>query len=227
MITLMAENGTGIKSDEGSEEQSVVVGKGMIRIKGGKISIRSGDDGIDAYNEIFISDEVTVPVIDIKTIDKGLKASKIKMGNSHSTVYSGSDGWKVRDSLVVSGGYHYMNVGSDGVDIQKHFSLTGGVIIIENLGVEESAYVVNSNGPIDVQGGTLLGFGLATKGGFAYDVAFSPQKYYGTKKSAFKPSFNGFLIVAERDDVDIGERDASGWESVCFPQESTNCYFYK
>ena len=49
-IALKAIDGVGIKSDEGENEGGIVMGKGSVRIKGGKINVRSGDHGIEAYN---------------------------------------------------------------------------------------------------------------------------------------------------------------------------------
>ena len=226
-ITLDATEGSGIKSDEGADEQQIVSGKGSIRIKGGVISIHSGDDGISAYNEIIMSDDVSIPVVDIRTNAKGLKATHIKMGNAISSVYSGSDGWKVQDRLEVSNGYHYMNVSSDGIDVKNNFTLTGGVIIIENLSVKDSASIIAFDSPINAEGGILLGFGKGSRGGFVHDIHFSKKKYYGTESVAYKPSFNGTVIVVNQDSLDIDERDISNWEPICFSNETDNCFYHK
>lgn len=226
-IVLKAVDGVGIKSDEGEDENSVVVGKGSVRVKGGKINIRSGDNGIDAYNEIIVSDEVSVPEIFINTLEKGMKASSLKIGNAVTAITSDGDGWKADDRLEVSAGYHYMNAAADGIDVQNAFSLTGGVVIVENVSEKESSSIVAFDSRINVKDGILLGFGKQSEGGFVHKVSFTPGKYYGLETGAFSPSFNGSLIVVERKDVDLGERSVDNWNPVCFPPDSTKCYYYK
>ena len=226
-IVLKAIDGVGIKSDEGEDENSVVSGKGSVRIKGGKITVRAGDNGIEAYNEIVVSDEVSVPEINVNTLEKGLKASVIKMGNAITTIRSDGDGWKVVDQLEVFAGFHYMSAGADGIDVQNVFLLKGGTVIIENQSEKESASIVAFDSAINVEDGTLLGFGKGTKAGFVHNMAFTAGKYYGTARGAFSPSFDGTVIVVERDEAEIGERNVDGWQSICFPKGSKNCYYYK
>ena len=226
-IVLKAIDGAGIKSDEGEDENTIVADKGSIRIKGGKIRIRSGDNGIEAYNEIIVSDEVSVPEITINTLEKGLKSSVVKMGNAVTTITSDGDGWKVNDHLEVSAGFHYMNAGADGIDVKNTFSLTGGVVVVENVSDKESSSIVAFDSEINANGGALLGFGKNSKSGVAHNTVFTSGKFYGTATGAFSPSFDGTTIVVEQDGLDIRERYVSGWQSVCFPSGSTNCYYYK
>ena len=226
-IVLKAIDGAGIKSDEGEDENRFVEEKGSVWIKGGKIRIRSGDNGIEAYNEIVVSDEVSIPEITINTLEKGVKAASVKMGNAVTTVTSDGDGWKVTDRLEVSAGFHYMNTGSDGIDVKNAFLQTGGVIVIENISEKESSSIIASDSKISANGGTLLGFGKNSKSGFTHNMTFKSGTYYGTAAGAFTPSFSGSVIVTGQDNIDVSEQDVSAWQKVCFPQGSTNCYYYK
>ena len=149
------------------------------------------------------------------------------MGNAVTAITSDGDGWKVDDRLEVSAGYHYMSTAADGIDVQSSFSLLGGVVVVENMGEKETSLVVAFDSTIDVKNGFLLGFGKQSECGTAHNVAFTPGKYYGTVIGAFSPSFNGSLIVVERDGADVGERSVKNWKKFCFPLDSTKCYYYK
>ena len=59
-LNLTAKKGDGLESDEceevNGECKNIVEGKGIIDIRGGNITIKAGDDGIDAANFIRVSD---------------------------------------------------------------------------------------------------------------------------------------------------------------------------
>ena len=140
--------------------------------------------------------------------------------------FGGSDGSKVK----VTGGFHYIYVGTgdtDGMDSNGDIDMTGGVVIIECRMNGGMGGMVDSNGETNISGGKMLGFGTnRSEEGTQYNVSFTAGNFYGTSEIAFKPSFNGSLMVSN-----VGTPAAitsvDGMQKQCFGASTTNCVYYK
>ena len=140
--------------------------------------------------------------------------------------FGGSDGSKVK----VTGGFHYIYVGTgdtDGMDSNGDINMTGGVVVIECRMNGGMGGMVDSNGETNISGGKMLGFGTnRSEEGTQYNVNFTAGNFYGTSEIAFKPSFNGSMMVSN-----VGTPAAitsvDGMQKQCFGASTTNCVYYK
>lgn len=133
-------------------------------------------------------------------------------------------------NLKVSGGYHYVYVGTgdtDGIDSNGGISITGGVIIVECRMNGGMGGMVDSDGTTSITGGKLLGFGTNnSEEGTQYSVSFTTSNYYGTSDIAFKPSFSGSKMVSS-----VGQpgvvNSVSGMTKTCFGNSTDRCVYTK
>ena len=134
-------------------------------------------------------------------------------------------------NLKVSGGYHYVYVGTgdtDGIDSNGGISITGGVIIVECRMNGGMGGMVDSDGTTTISGNAkLLGFGTNnSEEGTQYSVSFNTNSYYGTSDIAFKPSFSGSKMVSS-----VGQpgvvNSVSGMTKTCFGNSTDRCVYTK
>ena len=80
-LNLTAKKGDALESDECEEGtdgkcKKVIEGKGIVDIRGGNITIKAGDDGIQAANFVVISDSTEKSTIQVTSTGKGMVADK-------------------------------------------------------------------------------------------------------------------------------------------------------
>jgi hypothetical protein len=133
-------------------------------------------------------------------------------------------------NLKVSGGYHYVYVGTgdtDGIDSNGGISITGGVIIVECRMNGGMGGMVDSDGTTSITGGKLLGFGTNnSEEGTQYSVSFTTSNYYGTSDIAFKPSFSGSKMVSSVGKPGVVS-SVSGMTKTCFGNSTDRCVYTK
>ena len=133
-------------------------------------------------------------------------------------------------SLKVTGGYHYIYVGTgdtDGIDSNGGISITGGVIIVECRMNGGMGGMVDSDGTTSITGGKLLGFGTNnSEEGTQYSVNFDTNSYYGTSDIAFKPSFSGSKMVSSVGKPGVVS-SVSGMTKTCFGNSTDRCVYTK
>ena len=80
-LNLTAKKGDALESDECEEGndgkcKSFIDGKGIVDIRGGNITIKAGDDGIQAAHYVMVSDSTEPSTVKVTSTGKGLVAEK-------------------------------------------------------------------------------------------------------------------------------------------------------
>ena len=231
---------------------------GTITLSGGTMTIATDDDGVHAEKALYVKDNANVSVTiayegmespdmnfeggitSVITTDDGWNAAggtSTTTGNNGGNTGRGGFGGGgfggmggSTGNLKVSGGYHYVYVGTgdtDGIDSNGGISITGGVIIVECRMNSGMGGMVDSDGTTSITGGKLLGFGTNnSEEGTQYSVNFDTNSYYGTSDIAFKPSFSGSKMVSS-----VGKPAAinsvSGMTKTCFGNSTDRCVYTK
>ena len=226
---------------------------GTITLSGGTITIATDDDGVHAEKALYVKDNANVSV----TIAyEGMESPDMNFEGGITSVITTDDGWNAAGgtstttggnigrggpggfggggstgNLKVSGGYHYVYVGTgdtDGIDSNGGISITGGVIIVECRMNGGMGGMVDSDGTTTISGNAkLLGFGTNnSEEGTQYSVSFNTNSYYGTSDIAFKPSFSGSKMVSS-----VGQpgvvNSVSGMTKTCFGNSTDRCVYTK
>lgn len=226
---------------------------GTITLSGGTMTIATDDDGVHAEKTLYVKDNANVSVTiayegmespdmnfeggitSVITTDDGWNAaggtSTTSTGNTGRGGPGGFGGGGSTGNLKVSGGYHYVYVGTgdtDGIDSNGGISITGGVIIVECRMNGGMGGMVDSDGTTTISGNAkLLGFGTNnSEEGTQYSVSFNTNSYYGTSDIAFKPSFSGSKMVSS-----VGQpgvvNSVSGMTKTCFGNSTDRCVYTK
>ena len=226
---------------------------GTITLSGGTMTIATDDDGVHAEKALYVKDNANVSV----TIAyEGMESPNMNFEGGITSVITTDDGWNAAGgtstttggntgrggpggfggggstgNLKVSGGYHYVYVGTgdtDGIDSNGGISITGGVIIVECRMNGGMGGMVDSDGTTTISGNAkLLGFGTNnSEEGTQYSVSFNTNSYYGTSDIAFKPSFSGSKMVSS-----VGQpgvvNSVSGMTKTCFGNSTDRCVYTK
>lgn len=145
--------------------------------------------------------------------------------------FPGGFGGGSSGKLYVTGGVHYVKVGSgdtDGVDSNGSIDITGGVVIIECLMNGGMGGMMDSDGQTNVTGGIVLGFGTGrSEAGTNYSVSFNTNGYYGVAGIvAFKPTISGNYTISNQGKP-AAVSGTDGLTKTCFGSSTTNCVYYK
>ena len=225
---------------------------GTITLSGGSMTIATDDDGVHAEKALYVKDNANVSV----TIAyEGMESPDMNFEGGITSVITTDDGWNAAGgtstttggntgrggpggfgggsstgNLKVSGGYHYVYVGTgdtDGIDSNGGISITGGVIIVECRMNGGMGGMVDSDGTTSITGGKLLGFGTNnSEEGTQYSVNFDTNSYYGTSDIAFKPSFSGSKMVSSVGKPGVVS-SVSGMTKTCFGNSTDRCVYTK
>ena len=232
---------------------------GTITLSGGTMTIATDDDGVHAEKSLYVKDNANVSVTmayegmespdmnfeggitSVITTDDGWNAaggtSTTTGGNTGRGGPGGFGGGGFggmggsTGSLKVTGGYHYIYVGTgdtDGIDSNGNIDISGGVIVIECRMNGGMGGMVDSDGNTTISSNAkLLGFGTNnSEEGTQYSVNFDTNSYYGTSDIAFKPSFSGSKMVSS-----VGKPAAmssvSGMTKTCFGNSTDRCVYTK
>jgi len=233
---------------------------GTITLSGGSMTIATDDDGVHADKALYVKDNANVSVTiayegmespdmnfeggitSVITTDDGWNAA----GGTSTTSTGGNTGrggpggfggggfgpgGGSTGSLKVTGGYHYIYVGTgdtDGIDSNGNIDISAGVIVIECRMNGGMGGMVDSDGNTTISSNAkLLGFGTNnSEEGTQYSVSFNTNSYYGTSSIAFKPSFSGSKMVSS-----VGQPSAissvSGMTKTCFGNSTDRCVYTK
>ena len=230
---------------------------GNITVSGGKITIATDDDGVHAEKALYVKDNANVSVT---MAYEGMESPDMNFEGGITSVITTDDGWNAAGGtttttgntggntgrggfggrggpgggstgkLAVTGGYHYIYVGTgdtDGIDSNGSIDLSGGVIIVECRMNGGMGGMVDSDGTTTITGTKLLGFGTNnSEEGKQYSVSFTASNYYGTSEIAFKPSFSGSKMVSS-----VGQpavvNSVSGMNKTCFGDSADRCVYTK
>ena len=227
---------------------------GSITLTGGKMTIKSDDDGVHAEKALYVKDNANV---NVTIAYEGMESPDMNFEGGITSVITTDDGWNAAGGtstttggntgrsgfpggggfgggstgkLTVTGGYHYIYVGTgdtDGVDSNGDINITGGVIIVECRMNGGMGGMVDSDGSTSIKNAKLLGFGTNnSEEGTQYSVNFTTSNYYGTSEIAFKPSFSGSKMVSS-----VGQpgvvNSVSGMNKTCFGDDESRCVYTK
>ena len=228
---------------------------GTITLSGGTMTIATDDDGVHADKALYVKENANVSV----TIAyEGMESPDMNFEGGITSVITTDDGWNAAGgtsttstgntgrggwggagggmggstgNLKVSGGYHYVYVGTgdtDGIDSNGGISITGGVIIVECRMNGGMGGMVDSDGTTSISGNAkLLGFGTNnSEEGTQYSVNFDTNSYYGTSDIAFKPSFSGSKMVSSVGKPGVVS-SVSGMTKTCFGNSTDRCVYTK
>ncbi len=168
-----------------------------IIINGGTIFADSGDDGIHADTSIEINggniDVIAYEGIEASTItinegnikiaarDDGLNASG---GDDNTSVTDGQNkragSSSQNNSLIINGGYIYVDASGDGMDANGLISMTGGSVIVNGP-------TANNNGAVDYDGAFKITGGMLVAAG-SVGMAQSPDS--SSSQNSVLISFN-------------------------------------
>lgn len=178
-----------IKSTNDEDE-----GRGYVYIAGGVINIDSGDDAIQAYNDLIIDDGT----INITNSYEGLEAAYITINGGNISITSTDDGINAANkagseattfsgnsdsSLKITGGTLYINAEGDGVDSNGEVFISGGTITVEGpLSGGDAAFDYETGGYIT--GGEVIMIGQSSMAeGFTSDASTTVNLLYNLDSS--------------------------------------------
>lgn len=229
---------------------------GTVTFTGGKVTVKTDDDGVHADKALYVKDNANVSV----TMSyEGMESPDMNFEGGITSVITTDDGWNAAGgtstttvgntggrggpggrgggfgggstgNLKVTGGFHYIYVGTgdtDGIDSNGGINISGGVIIVECRMNGGMGGMVDSDGTTTISGGKLLGFGTNnSEEGKLYSVNFTADNYYGTSEIAFKPSFSGSKMVSS-----VGQpavvNSVNGMNKTCFGDSADRCVYTK
>ncbi|MDE6426632.1 MAG: carbohydrate-binding domain-containing protein [Ruminococcus sp.] len=184
-----------------------------ISIEGGTLTLETGNKGIHADTTASINGGA----VNITKSYEGIEATIITVTDGKIEIVSSDDGFNASDGetnqsgmgtytdsvmVNISGGTVYVNAGGDGLDSNGNINIEGGTIIVD--GPENGGNgALDSNGEIIVSGGTLVAVGMS-------QMAESPSENstQNSVSATFDNTFEGGTLVTLL--------DSSGNEIISF-----------
>ena len=146
-FTLTATNGDGIKSDEGEDENTITENKGIVVITGGEFEINAGDDGIQAFNYIFVADSTSIPLINVTSKGKGIVTdNRIYINGGITNVTSTDDGLHSNLNIYINGGLTTISAGDDGIHADSTLRISDGSVNITKAVEGIEAFYIRAEG---------------------------------------------------------------------------------
>ena len=218
-ITVKATNGDGIDSDEctiNGKDTTITEGKGIVIIQGGSIDITAGDDGIQAFNYVFVTDSVSTPTVKVNASGKGIVSEDriyINAGNVNVTSTK-DDGIHSNLNIYLNGGNITVNAGDDGIHADSALHLAGSTVNVEKAVEGMEAFYIFAEGGITATYGTDDGWNAA--GGSADPGTSSGSQWGGFGGGGMMSSSKGYIVItggyhyisASGNDIDV--LDANG-----------------
>lgn len=188
--------GDGLSADQDADET-----QGYVEIEGGTLDITAGSDGIDGYTDVVITGgDVSVAaeegieagtiaigggVIDISATDDGINGST---GTSSDTAsgeetQGGMGGGGMQDTgeyVLIAGGELTIDAEGDGLDSNGSMEITGGTTIVYGP-TNAGNGALDTNGSLTISGGTVLA--LDSGGMSGSPATDSPQAWVAASAS--------------------------------------------
>lgn len=133
-LNLTAKKGDGLESDECEEGndgkcKKVVEGKGIVDIRGGSVTIKAGDDGIDAANFVIVSDSTEKATVKVTSTGKGMVAEKfIYVNGGTINVTADDDALHTKYKVFMNAGDVTISTKDDGIHADSALHLSGSTI---------------------------------------------------------------------------------------------------
>ena len=146
-FTLTATNGDGIKSDEGEDANTITENKGIVVITGGEFEINAGDDGIQAFNYIFVADSTSIPLINVTSKGKGIVTdNRIYINGGITNITSADDGLHSNLNIYINGGLTTISAGDDGIHADSTLRIADGSVNITKAVEGIEAFYIRAEG---------------------------------------------------------------------------------
>ena len=144
---------------------------GSVTVSGGSLTISAGDDGIHADETVDIANSGK---INITKSYEGIEGKVVNISGGTTEIKASNDGINAGDgssqggmgsyssgvSVNISGGIVYVNSDGDGIDSNGDLNISGGTAVVDGSSNGGNG-ALDSNGEITVTGGTLVAAGAS------------------------------------------------------------------
>lgn len=142
---------------------------GSIEIHGGSTTVKTNDDAVHADGAVVINDGT----VTVTGCYEGIEGMSIEVNGGMISVTASDDGFNASDgsssenrpgqansanSIVINGGYVYVNSNGDGVDSNGALTINGGTVLVDGPNG-------GGNSPIDADGTRLVNGGMLIAAG--------------------------------------------------------------
>ena len=166
-LNLTAKKGDALESDECEEGtdgkcQKIVEGKGVVDIRGGSITIKAGDDGVQAANFIVVSDSTEKATIKVTSTGKGFVADKfIYVNGGTINVTADDDALHTKYKVFMNAGDVTISTKDDGIHADSALHLIGSTVNIVTAYEGMEAYRIFAEGGVTATFATNDGWNAA------------------------------------------------------------------
>ena len=166
-LNLTAKKGDALESDECEEGtdgkcKKIVEGKGIVDIRGGNITIKAGDDGVQAANFIVVSDSTEKATIKVTSTGKGFVADKfIYVNGGTINVTADDDALHTKYKVFMNAGDVTISTKDDGIHADSALHLIGSTVNIVTAYEGMEAYRIFAEGGVTATFATNDGWNAA------------------------------------------------------------------
>ena len=153
-LNVTAKAGDGLESDECVENndgsfKDTVATKGIVKITGGNITIKAGDDGVSAANYVVVNDSTEKSTLKITATDKGLAAEKfIYVDGGDININADDDGLHTHWQVLMNGGNVEISAKKKGLHADSAIYLKGSTINVATSYEGIEAYEIFAEGGV-------------------------------------------------------------------------------
>ena len=166
-LNLTAKKGDALESDECEEGndgkcKSFIDGKGIVDIRGGNITIKAGDDGIQAAHYVLVSDSTEPSTVKVTSTGKGLVAEKfIYVNGGNINVTADDDALHTKYKVFMNAGDVTISTKDDGIHADSALHLSGSTVNITTAYEGMEAYRIYAEGGVTATFATNDGWNAA------------------------------------------------------------------
>lgn len=143
---------------------------GNLTVTAGKMEMQAGDDGLHADYELVIGDGDSEPTININQSVEGIEGAKVTVNSGEVNVFSSDDGINAANKeltdfaylIEINGGQVYVDAQGDGLDSNGSVEVNGGSVVVYGADTGENAAVDfedEADGTFAINGGQVVALG--------------------------------------------------------------------